>query len=146
MSSGLGLPYSISLLYGSTFWGYSKGSRANFNYEFVGIKHIKYYLPWKIHLQCNNVTADQGTAHKLRLRLFPHFCCYSLLLRSNLTLLWVTLLLLHTSLTESTNYHWSLSHSTTSTLLSSLVCSAIPVLHTDWCLIPFIQLQCLQRV
>jgi len=53
MSSGLGLPYSISLLYGSMFWGYSKDSRANSNYEFVGIKRIKCYLPWKIHLWCN---------------------------------------------------------------------------------------------
>ena len=52
----------------------------------------------------------------------------------------------HISLTESTNYHWSLSHSTTSTLLSSLVCSAIPVLYTDRCLIRFIQLQCFQQV
>jgi len=56
MSSGLGLPYSISLLYGSTFWEYSKGSRVNSNYEFIGIKRIKCYLPWKIHLRCNNAT------------------------------------------------------------------------------------------
>jgi len=54
MSSGLGLPYSISLLYGSMFWGYSKGSRANSNYEFIGIKCIKCYLPWKIHLRCDS--------------------------------------------------------------------------------------------
>ena len=57
MSSGLGLPYSISLLYSSTFWGYSKGSWANSNYEFVGIKRIKCYLPQKIHLRCNNTWA-----------------------------------------------------------------------------------------
>ena len=44
----------MSLLYGSTFWGYRKGSRVNSNYEFAGIKHIKCYLPRKICLRCNN--------------------------------------------------------------------------------------------
>jgi len=58
MSSGLGLPYSISLLYGSTFWEYSKGFRANSNYEFIGIKRIKCYLPRKIHSRCNNAFGD----------------------------------------------------------------------------------------
>ena len=61
MSSGLGLPYSISLLYGSTFWGYSKSSRANSNHEFVGIKRIKCYLPRKIHWRCNNALDIQTT-------------------------------------------------------------------------------------
>ena len=57
MSFGLVLPYSMSLLYGSMLWGYRKGSRANFNYEFVGIKRIKCYLPWKICLWCNTAPA-----------------------------------------------------------------------------------------
>ena len=57
MSFGLVLPYSMSLLYGSMLWGYRKGSRANSNYEFVGIKRIKCYLPWKICLWCNTAPA-----------------------------------------------------------------------------------------
>jgi len=40
--------------YNVMFWGYKKGSRANSNWESVGIKYIKCYLPQKICLQCNN--------------------------------------------------------------------------------------------
>jgi len=44
---------SMSLLYSIMSWGYRKGSRANFNQEFVNIKYIKCYLPWKICLWHN---------------------------------------------------------------------------------------------
>ena len=54
MSSSLVITCSMSSSYGITFWGYRKGSRANSNYEFVGIKHIKCYFPRKIRLQCNS--------------------------------------------------------------------------------------------
>ena len=46
-----------------------------------------------------HATADQGTAHELRPRLFPHFVVNSLPLRSNPAPFRVTPLLLHTSLT-----------------------------------------------
>jgi len=45
----------MSSSYGITFWGYRKGSRANSNYEFISIKHIKCYFPQKIRLRCNSV-------------------------------------------------------------------------------------------
>jgi len=48
------------------------------------------------------VTADQGTAHKLRPRLFLTFVVNSLPLWSNSTPLWVTLLLLCMFLIPST--------------------------------------------
>ena len=47
-----------------------------------------------------HATADRGTAHELRPRLFPHFVVNSLPLRSNPTLFQVTSLLLRTSLTS----------------------------------------------
>jgi len=47
-----------------------------------------------------HATADQGTVHELRPRLFPHFVVNSLPLRSNSAPFRVTLLPLHTSLTN----------------------------------------------
>ena len=57
----------MSLLYGGTFWGYRKGSRANSNYKFIGIKHIKCYFPWKIHLLCNNRSLSKKKKALLKL-------------------------------------------------------------------------------
>jgi len=93
-----------------------------------------------------HVTTDWGTVYKLRLRLFPNFVVNSLFPQNNPIPFQVILFLLHMFMTESTNFYWSLSHSTTLTLLSLLICSTISILYTNWCLIPFIQLQYLQWV
>ena len=58
MSSSLVITCSMSSSYGITFWGYRKGSRTNSNYEFVGIKHIKCYFPWKICLWYNSIATS----------------------------------------------------------------------------------------
>ena len=69
MSSSLVTTCSMSSSYGIMFWGYRKGSRANSNYEFIGIKHIKCYFLQKIRLRCNSVsgagdrdTGENGTS------------------------------------------------------------------------------------
>ena len=73
MSSSLVITCSMSSSYGITFWGYRKGSRANSNYEFVGIKRIKCYFPWKIHLRYNNVQAVRWMLQVLKKnKLFLH--------------------------------------------------------------------------
>jgi len=55
MSSRLIITCSMYLSYSVTFWEYRKGSRANYNWESVGIKYIKCYLPRKICLRHNTV-------------------------------------------------------------------------------------------
>jgi len=84
------------------------------------------------------MTADQGTVHDLRPRLFPNFVVNPFFPQNNPVLFWVILFLLHMFMTESTNSHQSLLHSITSTLPSSLICSATLVLYTD-CVTNFIR-------
>jgi len=54
MSSRSIITYSMYLSYSVMFWGYRKGSRANSNWEFIGITCIKCYLSWKICLRHNS--------------------------------------------------------------------------------------------
>ena len=74
-----------------------------------------------------HTTADRGTVHELRPRLFPHFVVNSLLLQSNSAPFQVALPLLHTSLTSQNSMSLTyLSYPRKKTITGYLT---TPVLH-----------------